>query len=269
MQRSLISVISALGLVLSSCNRDTATDEALSSPSASQGGMSLERSATGNTPEAAAATLILESLDQRASYSIGYRMGADLIKDENFDVDRGALLAGLQDGLNQRKQRLDDEAMRIAGNELGERAQVKSAAISASKLDDARAFLEKNGRRAGVETTSSGLQFEMLEGPSDLEAPKPTSFDTVKVHYHGTLMDGRVFDSSIDRGEPVSFTVRGVIPGWAEALQLMAVGEKRRLFVPPALGYGSEGAGSVPPNAVLIFDVELLSIEGKEGGVTE
>lgn len=129
---------------------------------------------------------------------------------------------------------------------------------SQTNLEEGNAFLEKNKARAGVITTESGLQYEII---TEGTGPKPTETDVVKVNYHGTLMDGKVFDSSVDRGEPVEFPVGQVIPGWVEALQLMPVGSKWKIYIPGALGYGERGAGGdIGPNSVLIFDVELIEI---------
>lgn len=119
-------------------------------------------------------------------------------------------------------------------------------------------FLEKNKSEEGVEVTDSGLQYKVLTQGSGAEHPKAT--DKVKVHYHGTLIDGKVFDSSVDRGEPISFGLNQVISGWTEGLQLMVVGEKRRLFIPSELAYGNRATGPIGPNSALIFDVELLGI---------
>nr|WP_216614126.1 FKBP-type peptidyl-prolyl cis-trans isomerase [Vibrio rotiferianus] len=120
-------------------------------------------------------------------------------------------------------------------------------------------FLLENGKKEGVITTESGLQYLVLEaGTGDVH---PTANSKVKVHYHGTLIDGTVFDSSVNRGEPISFGLNQVIKGWQEGLQYMVVGEKIRLFVPSTLGYGKSGSGPIPPASVLIFDVELLDIQ--------
>lgn len=120
------------------------------------------------------------------------------------------------------------------------------------------AFLSQNASEEGVQTTSSGLQYKVLEaGSGDVN---PTASDSVRVHYHGTLIDGNVFDSSVDRGEPITFGLNQVIKGWTEGLQLMVVGEKTRLFIPSELAYGNRAAGKITPGSTLIFDVELLDI---------
>lgn len=119
-------------------------------------------------------------------------------------------------------------------------------------------FLAANAQAEGVKTTDSGLQYLLLNEGTGTTHPRAT--DKVKVHYHGTLIDGTVFDSSIDRGEPISFGLNQVIKGWTEGLQLMVVGEKRRLFIPSNLGYGNRAVGSIAPGSILIFDVELLGI---------
>ncbi|MGR5244595.1 FKBP-type peptidyl-prolyl cis-trans isomerase [Vibrio sp. PNB23_22_6] len=122
-----------------------------------------------------------------------------------------------------------------------------------------QAFLLENSKKEGVITTESGLQYLVLEkGTADLH---PTANSKVKVHYHGTLIDGTVFDSSVNRGEPISFGLNQVIKGWQEGVQYMVVGEKIRLFVPSTLGYGKNGTGPIPPASVLIFDIELLEIQ--------
>jgi len=128
-----------------------------------------------------------------------------------------------------------------------------------SKSASGEAFMAENAARAEVTTTDSGLQYEVL---TEGTGPKPEATDTVVTHYHGTLTDGTVFDSSVERGSPASFPVNRVIPGWTEALQMMGVGSKWRLVVPPELAYGERGAGgAIPPNATLVFEVELLEIQ--------
>jgi FKBP-type peptidyl-prolyl cis-trans isomerase len=141
------------------------------------------------------------------------------------------------------------------------RAEEKQKVTAEKNLKAGEAFLAENAKKEGVKTTASGLQYKVIKsgtGPS----PKPT--DVVKVQYHGTLIDGTVFDSSVRRNQPATFTVNGVIPGWTEALQLMKVGDKWKLFIPAKLAYGEQGSGPIGPNIVLIFDVELLGIEKPE-----
>ncbi len=139
--------------------------------------------------------------------------------------------------------------------------QKMSEKVAQENLEEGNAFLEKNKAREGVTTTESGLQYEIIKEGT---GPKPVDEDVVKVHYHGTLMDGKVFDSSVDRGEPAQFPVGGVIPGWVEALKLMPVGSKWKIYLPANLGYGERGAGGdIEPNSALIFEVELLEIVPK------
>lgn len=137
---------------------------------------------------------------------------------------------------------------------------MKAQAMEGGKNKEAgQKFLADNGKRSGVTTTASGLQYEVLKTGT---GPKPTAENTVKVHYHGTTINGDVFDSSVDRGEPVTFGLGQVIKGWTEALQLMPVGSKWKIYIPSELGYGEQAAGpKIKPNSVLIFEVELLSIE--------
>lgn len=132
----------------------------------------------------------------------------------------------------------------------------KAATLNIEKGD---LFLSDNAKQAGVTTTASGLQYLVLQNGNGEQ--QPAAQDTVKVHYHGTLIDGTVFDSSVERGEPISFPLNRVIPGWTEGVQLMKTGDKYRFFIPAHLGYGNRSAGKIPPGSVLIFDVELLAIE--------
>jgi FKBP-type peptidyl-prolyl cis-trans isomerase len=149
----------------------------------------------------------------------------------------------------------DEEASSIIQNFVDQSRKK----VAQKNLEEGNKFLEENKSREGVVTTASGLQYEII---TEGTGPKPTADDQVKVHYHGTLIDGTVFDSSVDRGEPVTFGVTQVIPGWTEALQLMPVGSKWKIFIPANLAYGERGAGAdIGPNATIIFEVELLEIE--------
>ncbi len=136
--------------------------------------------------------------------------------------------------------------------------QFMNSGKAKENIELGQAFLDKNRQLDGVETTASGLQYQVLEkGTGDTH---PTATDRVKVHYHGTMIDGTVFDSSVDRGEPISFGLGQVIAGWTEGLQLMVTGEKTRLFIPSHLAYGNRAAGKIKPGSTLIFDVELIGI---------
>jgi FKBP-type peptidyl-prolyl cis-trans isomerase FklB len=199
---------------------------------------------------------------QKSSYAVGLDIGGGF-KRQEIDIDANALAAGVADALAG-KPALNEAELRAALEEL--RAQImgkiaeRQRAVGEKNLKDGEAFLAANAKKEGVKTTASGLQYKVLKSGTG-KTPKAT--DTVKTHYHGTLIDGSVFDSSVERGEPVTFPVNGVIPGWQEALQLMKVGDKWQLYVPSKLAYRDQGAGpKIGPNATLIFDVELLGIEG-------
>jgi len=141
---------------------------------------------------------------------------------------------------------------------LFSRSQNSKKAAAAENIEAGTQFLAENTQVDGVATTESGLQILVLNPGTGTE--HPTASDSVKVHYHGTLLDGTVFDSSVDRGEPISFPLNRVIKGWTEGLQLMVVGEKTRLFIPSSLAYGNQSVGNIQPGSTLIFDVELLAI---------
>jgi len=203
----------------------------------------------------------LKDPKQRASYSIGANIGGNFKKQE-LDLDPKALAAGIADAFAGKTQ-LTDAEMRETLNEFQKKAMSKMEAkqkVDGEKnVKDGEAFLAANAKKEGVKTLPSGLQYKVIKSGTG-KMPKAT--DTVKVHYHGTLIDGTVFDSSVERGEPATFPVNGVIPGWVEALQLMKEGDKWQLVIPAKLAYGERGAGGkIGPNSVLIFDVELLSIE--------
>lgn len=201
---------------------------------------------------------VIQSNDQKVSYGIGHNIGSSLEHDKTVTIDQAALLAGITDGLTKAKLRVSEAEIEAAFNAVREKAMTALAAEAGKQLAAGKAYLEKNKAKPGVKVTASGLQYEVLKSGS---GPKPTPTSTVKVHYHGTLIDGTVFDSSVQRGEPIEFPVTGVIPGWVEALQLMSVGDKWRLTIPSEIAYGPRGKGDIPPNAVLIFEVELLAIK--------
>ena len=203
----------------------------------------------------------LKDPKQKLSYAIGTEIGANL-KKQGVDIDSKAFAAGLADAQAGKLQLTDAEikdALNTARTQLIAKQQAKQQADAAANGKAGDAFLAANAKKEGVKTTASGLEYKVLKsGTGKTPGPK----DTVKVNYQGTLIDGTVFDSSIARGEPVTFQVDGVIPGWTEALQLMKEGDKYQLVIPPKLAYGTAGAGDkIGPNAVLIFEVELIDIE--------
>jgi FKBP-type peptidyl-prolyl cis-trans isomerase FklB len=195
---------------------------------------------------------------QRASYGVGRQMGDQLNANPFDGLEASAVIAGLTDALNGVDCPVSDEDMREAFGVINTEMQAKQADQAKTMSVEGDKFLAENAIRDEVVTTESGLQYEVL---ATGEGEKPTAASTVRVHYHGTLLDGSVFDSSYDRGQPAEFPVGGVIKGWTEALQIMSVGSKWRLFVPYGLAYGEQGAGgAIGPYATLIFDVELLEI---------
>ncbi len=198
------------------------------------------------------------STEELVSYGIGRQMGQQLA-DNPFDgVSPAAVAQGLLDALNGVEMPYSNEQMQAAFGEVNERMQAKEAEQSKTLAAAGEAFLAENAKKAGITVTASGLQYEVITQGS---GAIPTKTSKVKTHYHGTLIDGTVFDSSVNRGQPIDFPVGGVIAGWTEALQLMPVGSKWRLYIPHNLAYGERGAGaSIKPYSALIFDVELLDI---------
>lgn len=199
------------------------------------------------------------------SYILGYNLGNNLNSDP-FEVDIDRFIKGFRDAMEGAEAEFSEaqmqEIMMKFQQEMLAQEQERMEQASGENAQKGAAFLEENKQREGVKTTDSGLQYEVIEQG---EGPKPEAGDTVTVHYTGTLLDGTKFDSSRDRGQPATFPVQGVIPGWTEALQLMPVGSKWKLFIPSELAYGQRGAGGViGPNQTLIFDVELMAIEDEE-----
>ncbi|MDE0594619.1 MAG: FKBP-type peptidyl-prolyl cis-trans isomerase [Roseibacillus sp.] len=207
----------------------------------------------------------LESDMDKASYLIGRNIG-ETISADGIELNVDNMVAGLREALAGKDSRIAEaDANKIMEKfqaEMQGKLEAKAKAKSLANVEAGQKFLEENKKREGVTVTESGLQYEVITvGTGD----KPTALDTVKVHYHGTLMDGKVFDSSVERKQPAEFQVGGVIAGWTEALQLMPVGSKWKLTIPAKLAYGGQGAGrDIGPHATLIFEVELLSIKGKE-----
>jgi FKBP-type peptidyl-prolyl cis-trans isomerase FklB len=211
----------------------------------------------------------LKTQDQKVSYMLGQDMGSYL-KKMGITIDKAALFQGIEDTLNSNKPLLTPEQVMTLKQEFGKKMQdeqmAKAKVAGEKNVKEGAAFLEKNKAEKGVVTTASGLQYTIITPGT---GPKPKSTDMVTVHYRGTTIDGKEFDSSYKRGQPATFPVTGVIPGWTEALQLLNVGTKAKLVVPASLAYGERGAGpDIGPNATLIFEIELVSINANPNTAT-
>jgi len=225
------------------------------------------------TQEAGAVTF--KDANEKAAYAIGASfsryVSTTLEKQAEFGMtlDKEVILQGITDTLRDNSKLTDEEMIETLKaydtkvKAATEKAQLEAAEKSAA---EATAFLEENAKAEGVTVTDSGLQYSVI---TKAEGPKPAAEDTVTVHYVGTLVDGTVFDSSVERDQPAKFPLNRVIPGWTEGVQLMSVGEKYKLVIPAELGYGEQGAGSIPPGATLIFEVELLDIEAQDAAAAE
>ncbi len=205
----------------------------------------------------ASAEVTLDTEQKKFSYTVGIQIGSNLKQGDEIDLD--ALNAAIKDAYTGNKYQLTVEEMQAVMGKYQEKQFAQRIEQSTDNKKAGDAFLEANKAKEGVSVTDSGLQYKIIKAS---DGKKPTASDSVKVHYHGTLIDGTVFDSSVERGEPIVFGVGQVIKGWQEALQLMPVGSKWQIYVPSELAYGERGAGAkIGPNATLIFDVELLGIE--------
>jgi FKBP-type peptidyl-prolyl cis-trans isomerase FklB len=219
----------------------------------------------GPTAAKKPADLTLKTQKDKASYAIGLNIGKSMHKD-SVDIDPSILLRGLKDGLAGGKPLLTDDEARAAmvtlQSEMRKKQEEKMLVQGEANKKGGEAFLADNKTKDGVVTLPSGLQYKILKEGT---GPRPVATDTVVCNYKGTLLDNTEFDSSYKRGQPATFPVSGVIKGWTEALQLMPVGSKWQLFIPSELAYGVRGGpgGGIGPNAALIFEVELVSIQPK------
>jgi len=203
----------------------------------------------------------LKSQKEKISYIIGMDIGKNL-KNQSVDIDQAALAKGIKDALSGGKGSLTDEETRQTMAAFQKEMIAKAQALGEKNKKEGGVFLGENKKKQGVIALPSGLQYKVITAGKG-KKPKPT--DTVTVQYRGTLIDGTEFDSSYRRGQPATFPVNGVIPGWTEALGLMQEGAKWQIFVPSNLAYGEKGAGGqIGPNATLIFEVELISIQEKK-----
>ncbi len=216
------------------------------------------------TPQQAPSNPAFKSEKDKASYAIGMSIGKNLQR-QSIDIDPAIVTKGLQDVLAGKPLMTDTEAQAALTQLQGEmrkQQEEKMQKAGETNQKEGEAFLASNKTKPGVTTLPSGLQYKILTAGT---GPKPTATDSVVCNYRGTLIDGKEFDSSYKRGEPATFPVNGVIKGWTEALQLMPVGSKWQLFIPADLAYGARGAGAdIGPDSTLIFEVELLSIKGKD-----
>ena len=200
----------------------------------------------------------LETNVDKMSYGIGMSM-ARSVKGQPIEINNEAMLAGLKDVLNDKPAQLEEDVIREAFAAVREEQMEKQKLEAEGAVQVGADYLTENAKKEGVKSTESGLQYEVIAVG---EGDSPAATDTVEVHYHGTLIDGTVFDSSVERGTPAKFPVNRVISGWTEALQLMKVGDKWRLHIPADLAYGAQSPSpKIPANSALVFEVELLAIE--------
>jgi FKBP-type peptidyl-prolyl cis-trans isomerase FklB len=210
----------------------------------------------GVATKATTASILLKNTKDSASYALGYRIIQSLKSQGLQDVNIAMFNKGMAAGVNA-KSAIPDSLIDLCIKNYQDKMSTEKIAINRAA---GAAFLAENAKRPGVVRLSNGLQYEVMVAGTD--TAKPTLKNTVKCHYHGTLINGEVFDSSVNRGEPISFPLNGVIKGWQEALQLMTVGSKWKLFIPSELAYGERSAGPViGPGSTLIFEVELLGIQ--------
>jgi FKBP-type peptidyl-prolyl cis-trans isomerase len=193
----------------------------------------------------------------KVSYYIGLDFGKKM-NGQPFTLNFEELIAGIKNGASGEKAKYAEADAQEVMGKFQAALQAADAKLAEKAAQAGKDFLVANGKKPGVTTTASGLQYEVMKAA---EGPKPAATDTVKVHYHGTLTSGKVFDSSVERGEPIEFGLNQVIKGWTEGVQLMPKGSKYKFTIPSELAYGEGGQGSIPPNSVLIFEVELLDFK--------
>jgi len=205
---------------------------------------------------------VLKNQKDKISYIIGMRIGNDM-KKQSIDINPSILAKGIEDALASAKPLLTEQEVQETMMAFQKEMMAKQAEVAKKNKTEGEAFLAENKKKEGVKTLPSGLQYKVTKAGT---GKKPKSTDMVTVNYRGTLIDGTEFDSSYKRGQPATFQVSGVIPGWTEALQLMEEGAKWQLFIPSNLAYGERGTqgGPIGPNATLIFEVELISIQEKK-----
>jgi FKBP-type peptidyl-prolyl cis-trans isomerase FklB len=256
-----MNLLTAAGIVLlgSAAAQQTPATNTQTTPSAKQSTTTHKSATAAAKPK----PLALVTDKDKQSYSIGVNVGKSLHRD-SIDVEPKIVLQGLEDALADGKLLLTDDQMKTVmtalQTQVRQKLEEKRQAQAETDQKDGAAFMAANATKEGVVTLPSGLQYKIIVAGT---GPKPTATDSVVCHYRGTLLDNTEFDNSYKRGQPLTFNVGGVIKGWTEALQLMPVGSKWQLFIPPDLAYGEPGKGPIGPNSTLIFEVELLSIQPK------
>jgi len=273
MRKPLIAVATILttGAVLLGSSVAQTTGKSQTAPAKTQSTAPAKKPAApaaSPTPKSESASPFKNETD-KVSYALGMNIAAGLganLKRQNVEVNRDVLVQAIKDGLSGGKTLMTEaeaqNTLRQFMSELQAKQEQKMKEAGENNKKEGEAFLAANKSKPGVVTLPDGLQYKIVKEGT---GPKPAPTDTVTVNYRGTLINGTEFDSSYKRGEPATFPVGGVIKGWTEALQLMPVGSKWELYIPPDLAYGARGAGAdIGPNATLLFEVELLSIKGKE-----
>ena len=241
MLRTFSSVVLASTIVLAGCNGSQVSEEASSQ-------------------------IELDSDYKKLSYGLGLNIGGGIAQQGVPELNMDALLAGIRESVAGQEPRLSQEELTDVIARVQKLEAEKQQQLANENLKNGAAFLKENAEREGVVTTETGLQYEVLSAG---EGESPSAENIVTTHYHGTLIDGSVFDSSVERGEPIEFAVNRVIPGWTEALQLMTVGSKWRLYIPANLAYGEyTPSPDIPSQSALIFEVELLSFKAPEPAPT-
>ncbi|PJG60549.1 FKBP-type peptidyl-prolyl cis-trans isomerase [Aeromonas cavernicola] len=260
LKMSLLAAAVAVGLT--ACQKDE-------TPASTTAEVKAQAAKPADAPKADA-----KSFEEQSGYAIGLSMGRYIAntlerqQELGIKLDNAVILKGVTDGLGKNASMTDEDIQKVLQSydaKVNELTKAKAEKDAVENLKKGADFLAENAKKDGVKSTESGLQYLVEKMGS---GAKPKATDVVKVHYTGTLTDGTKFDSSVDRGEPATFPLNQVIPGWTEGVQLMPVGSKFKFFVPAKLGYGEHGAGAIPANAVLVFDVELLSIEQPAAPVT-
>lgn len=219
-----------------------------------------------SSPSSAIATpsAIFKTDTEKRSYAIGLTISDSFKNRPEFDSD--AVISGFSDGIKGSSKLTDQDKQSVIAAfqaEIQARREQEFRAVASQNLEVGKKFLEENKKKAGIKTTASGLQYEVISTGKAKNRKSPKATDTVTVHYVGTLIDGTEFDSSVKRNQPATFPLNGVIKGWTEGVQLMKTGDKFKFYIPSSLAYGENAAGLIGPNSTLIFEVELISVGAK------